>query len=138
MPNQYWILALDRSLEKTFGDAVNIDSFVDDSPLPLHLAAHEAQYFLAKEDDPEMVLPIDDPVGRQRSCIFNTLTGESRYEVPIQVDEEQKVVLPKTLHLVADEGPIGKPAQRFLFGKHVMARGTKEKDRCHNKKQYGR
>ena len=91
------------------------------------MAAHERQYFLGA--DAVVMRPSNDPRPRRRSCVLDLRTGKTRFEVPCELGASGHMHK-RSLHIVADEGPIGRPSMLYLFG-DLGVRGTWCRDRAH-------
>ena len=122
--NQFDLLSLDQNIEG--GTGFTINDFAPKYPCTA-VAAHERQYFL--DADAVVMRPSNDPRPRRRSCVLDLRTGKTRFEVPCELDASGHTHK-RSLHIAADEGPIGRPSMLYLFG-DLGVRGTWCRDRAH-------
>eukprot|EP00971_Amphidinium_carterae_P339383 6477153-Amphidinium_carterae.1 len=112
--NADFLLALDHMLFS--GTGRGLKAFECKQP-PVPLLREERRYWVAMTP------------GRTRACVKNTLTGGKRYEVPIIADEHGRPER-AALHVVSDEGSVGRVALLWLMSK-TKIRGSAWVDPLH-------
>eukprot|EP00971_Amphidinium_carterae_P083231 1647171-Amphidinium_carterae.3 len=112
--NASFIMALDHMLYSGIGRGLR--AFMARQPCKALL-----------DDEVRYWLPGDD--GVSRACVKNTRTGSKRYELPVSLDDQGSVRRP-SLHVISDEGSIGRVALLYLMSRTDL-RGTCWQDPLH-------
>eukprot|EP00971_Amphidinium_carterae_P336242 6472491-Amphidinium_carterae.3 len=112
--NSDFLLALDHMLYCGLGRGLK--AFWCQQP-PRGLVADELRYWLAGVN------------GRTRACVKNMTTGAKRFELPV-IAGKDGVALRPALHVVTDEGCVGRVALLYLMSRTCL-RGTALGDPLH-------
>lgn len=118
LANRAFVVALDNQLRQ--GCGLTLARFVPPRRLRA-LEPGQERYFASAKD------PLTGEQ-RQRSCLRDSRTRASNFELPIVA--RQGVKLCYTLHVACDQGSIGNPAMLWFFH-HLGGRGTMIWDRFH-------
>ena len=121
LANQYMMLAFTSQLQSATG--LDITYFSYRRP-PRRLRAHEQRFFL---DWPEW--PAAEECPRRRSCIEDTVSGNTWYELPLTVS--QGFWQRPALHLVVDQCSKGWHMAQWLYVGPPALRGVPFLDRLH-------
>lgn len=124
--NQFFLQCLDHTL--VGGTGLALSHFRLERPWRPP-AIDEERYYVEAASLEGCVAHPSDPPNRQRSCILNTTTGETRLECPLSYDHDGRLDW-ASLHAVSDEGPVGAPALWALFSGRFL-RGTRRNDPWH-------
>ena len=123
LANKHWLWAMDNAIRGlTRG---GLAQFIPDHPAPKSLKHTERRYF-------ELVQPaVGNRSPRRRSFIFDSATGQSRFELIEDWEDDVQVPRP-TLHMHSDQGSIGWVGQQWLFLKAGL-RGSGQEDDWHRR-----
>ena len=116
--NQYLLQSLDSMLKGGLGSGLS--KFVARRACR-KLSLHEERYFVDATKVNAAVLRAEDPPGRKRSCIRNTLTGKRWFELPISRLPDGRLGR-ACIHINTGQGPIGHPNFFVAVGRAGCAR----------------
>lgn len=117
VPNQEYIKSYEHAL--TGGLGLTFQHFKPASPVA-PLLPEESRYFVDHQSTgSQFKFPDDDPPGRLRSCIHNSVTGTNRLELPLSA-KGGKLLPRQALHTVVDKGAVGFPGCCWLYWKQKV------------------